>query len=138
MTPWITTELDYEGFPLMLRRPATVDRPRLQPLYPHLLSVTHKFSERKPNGLPDPGYNTGLIDFDLSIQQMFSGASDGVVVLIETYGGERNYYFYVVSEDSVSARLHEIRHSYPDENLEYDLRPDANWNFIDRYERDYF
>lgn len=138
MTGWLTAEREYEGFPLMLRRPATVDRQGLQILCTELLTTTHTFAKRKPNGLPEPAYNKSLIDFDLAIQRAFNTQKDGTIVLIETFGGERNYYFYVSSSVAISDRLVAIREQFPAEQLESDVEPDPNWDFIDRYERDYF
>lgn len=138
MTGWLTAELEYEGFPLMLRRPSSVDRKRLQALCTELLTVTHGFTHRKPNGLPQPNYNENLIAFDLTIQRAFNNSIDGAIVLVETFGGERNYYFYIAKSVPVTDRLNLVRQQYPAEILESDVRNDSGWSFIDSYARNYF
>jgi hypothetical protein len=138
MSGWLTAELEYEGFPLMLRRPATVDRERLQQMCCDLLTVTHRFSDRKPNGLPQPDYNNGLFALDLAVQRAFNESPDGAIVLIETFGGERNYYFYVSNSVPVADRVDAIRRDFPGEAVDYSQRPDPDWTFIDKYARDYF
>jgi hypothetical protein len=51
-----------------------------------LVVVTHTFANREANGLAESKYNM-ITEFD-------SGSS-GVSILVETFGGERNYYFYI-------------------------------------------
>ncbi|MGH7991122.1 MAG: DUF695 domain-containing protein, partial [Limisphaerales bacterium] len=85
----------YEGFPLFLRRPAELDAKSLALLFPKLAVFTHKFSAVQPNGLPEPDYNDGLSEMDGKIVTAFDENHAGVLALVETFGGKRNYYFYI-------------------------------------------
>ena len=61
-----------------------------------LVVVTHELSKASPNGLPDPDYNDGLLNFDADIRSAFEQKQTGQTVLIETFGGKRKYYIYVI------------------------------------------
>lgn len=138
MYSWATTERTYEGFPLFLRRPTDVDTPEHRQNFPDLVVVTHTFVKRLPDGRPDSDYNRGLEDMDVTIAHTFDATRSGVPVLVETFGGERNYYFYVASGADVSAILAPVIAAYPSEQLDWELRPNNNWRLLDRYAQDFF
>src|SRR5271170_7718448 len=98
MRTWLTAEKIYEGFPLFLRRSENLETESNQISFPVLAVVTHKFTKRQPNGLPDKDYNDGLAEMDYELVTAFDIDRMGVPALIETFGGERNYYFYVSTE----------------------------------------
>src|SRR5690349_15918909 len=102
MRKWLMAEKTYEGFPLFLRRPECLDVDLLRPHLPNLAVVKHKFTKRKPNGLPDDDYNHGLREFDHALVSAFDVDRMGVPALVETFGGERNYYFYVAPAADVN------------------------------------
>jgi hypothetical protein len=97
---WLTAEKIYEGFPLFLRRPANLDVETLRPSFPNLAIVTHEFTKRKPNSLPDPDYNHGLAAMDHELIVAFDVDRMGVPALVETFGGKCHYYFYVSADTS--------------------------------------
>jgi hypothetical protein len=138
MREWLLAEKVYEGFPLFLRRPADFDVESLRPSFPSLAIVTHKFAKRKPNGLPDDDYNHGLAEMDLSLVGAFAVERMGIIALVETFGGERNYYFYVVQNADVPGVISAIAHRYPNEQLSWSVRPDKEWRFITRYTSEHF
>jgi hypothetical protein len=138
MLNWLSTEKTYEGFPLMLRRPTNLDTHKLRPDFPLLASVTHLFSEQWPNGLPKPDYNGSLAEMDHEIIVAFDVDRIGTPALVETYGGKRNYYFYVATDADVPAVLSAIADRYPKERLSWSVRPDPEWIFIRGYAKDYF
>ena len=138
MYSWATAERVYEGFPLFLRRPTDVDTPANRQNFPDLVVITHKFTERCPDGRPDPAYNHALTDFDHDIVTAFDALHSGVPVLVETFGGERNYYFYVSSQTDVSAIVSAIIPSYPQEELTWEVHSEKGWSFLDRYAKDFF
>jgi hypothetical protein len=138
MRTWLTAEKTYEGFPLMLRRPAHFNVESLRPGLPTLAVVTHKFTERKPNGLPQPDYNHGLAKMDHELVTAFDIDRMGVPALIETFGGERNYYFYVAADTDVASTISAIAGRYPEEDISWLVRPDPEWDFIQRYATEQF
>jgi len=71
MLTWLTAEKEYEGFPLYLRRPADLDVDSLRPAHPNLAVVTHEFTKRKPNGLPERDYNESLFEMDIELVRAF-------------------------------------------------------------------
>jgi len=138
MTTWLTGEKTYEGFPLFLRRPAHLDVEVLRPSFPKLAIVTHEFSKRKPNGLPEPDYNHELAGMDHELIAAFDIDRMGVSVLVETFGGKRHYYFYVADNADVPAVISAIACRYPDERLSWSVRPDPRWGFIEEYAKEHF
>jgi hypothetical protein len=138
MRSWLTAEKSYEGFPLFLRRPADFDVDSLRPNFPSLAIVTHKFTKRQPNGLPDLDYNHGLATMDHELIGAFDVDRMGVPALVETFGGERNYYFYVATGADVGSTISAITQRYPGEHLSWSVRPDPKWDFIQRYAKEHF
>jgi hypothetical protein len=138
MREWLLAEKTYEGFPLFLRRPADFDINALRPLFPTLVVVTHEFAKRKSNGLPEADYNDGLAGMDLSLIGAFDIDRMGVIALVETFGGKRNYYFYVAVDTDVPAVIVPIANRYPNEKISWSVRPDLKWNFITQYSKEYF
>jgi hypothetical protein len=97
----------------MLRRPTNLDVELLRRSHPTLAVVTHEFSRRKPNGLPEPDNNEILFETDIELVRAFDVDQMGVPALIETFGGKRHYYFYVVSDADVSGVISTIARRYP-------------------------
>ena len=138
MYSWVTAERRYEGFPLLLRRPTDADTPEHRRSFSDLVIITHTFANRLPDGRPDSDYNRGLEDMDVAIVRAFDAMRSGVPVLVETFGGEPNYYFYVAAETDVSAILAPIVAAYHGERLSWTVRPRNNWRFLDQYAEDFF
>lgn len=135
---WVTSERTYEGFPLYLRRPTNADTAANRRRYLALAVITHEFTKRYPDGRPEPAYNKTLVDLDQKIVASFDSPPRGVPVLIETFGGKRHYYFYVVADTDVSAVLQAITRQYPNEKLTWDVRANDKWAFIDKYAKAHF
>jgi hypothetical protein len=135
---WLTTEKTYEGFPLLLRRPNDFEVDSLRSHYPTLVVVTHEFTKRKPNGLPEPDYNNSLIEMDCELVAAFDVGRTGVPALVETFGGKRQYYFYVSQNADVPTTISAIARRYPAERLSWTVHPDPKWGFIEGYAREHF
>ena len=138
MLTWLTAEKEYEGFPLLLRRPAELDVDSLRPTHPTLVVVTHEFTKRRPDGLPEPEYNKSLVEMDTELVRAFDVDQIGVPALVETFGGKRHYYFYVAVDTDVAAIISAVARRYPTERLSWTVRPDPGWGFLERYARDHF
>jgi hypothetical protein len=138
MLEWATAQKEHEGFPLMLRRPTNVKIDLLRPTHPNLAVVTHQFTKRRPNGLPDPDYNESLFEMDIELVQAFDASQKGVPVLVETFGGKRHYYFYVSADTDVPAIISAIARRYPAEQLSWKVRTDPTWGFLEKYAKEYF
>jgi hypothetical protein len=137
MAKWVTTQKLHEGFPLLLRRPATLDIVSLRPRFPMLAFATHAFTKVTPNGLPEKVYHRGLAELDHELITAFDAGPMGASVLVETYAGERNYYFYVAANADVLAVISAIGLRHPQERLSSSTRPDPSWQFIERYAQDH-
>jgi len=138
MAKWLTAQKLHEGFPLLLRRPATLDIVSLRSRFPILAFATHAFTKAASNGLPEEVYHRGLAELDLELITAFEAGSRGVSVLVETYAGERCYYFYVAANADVSGVISAIGLRHPQERLSSSTRPDPSWQFIERYAQDHF
>ena len=138
MLTWATAQKEYEGFPLMLRRPTNLHHDSLRLNFPTLAVVTHEFTERKPNGLPEPDYNESLFEMDVELVRAFDVGRMGVPVLVETFGGKRHYYFYGATGTDVPRIISAVASRYPKERLSWTVRPDPQWGFLDKYAKDFF
>lgn len=134
---WKTKKISHKGFPLFLRYPENIDIAAYQGLFPNLAVVTHSFSEVQPNGLPEPEYNEGLINFDQEVRAAFEEINAGQTALIETFGGKRNYYIYVEDKVNVEKILSFCMKQYPKENLSWSVRLDPDWGFIKQYMKEF-
>ena len=104
-TAWLTTTETYQGLSLALWVRPAADTPENRTAFPHLGLVTHQLGKVKPNGLPDNDYNRSLFHFDLNLQSAIMGDREGIVFLVETYAGKRNYYACLSDLESVKARF---------------------------------
>ncbi len=138
MRTWLSVEKTFEGFPLFLRRPAHLDIDSLRPAFPTLVVVTHEFTKRKSNGLPEPDYNHSLAGMDHELVVAFDVDRMGVAALIETFGGKRHYYFYVAADTDTRAVISAVVGHYPKERLSWTVRPDPAWGFFEKYAKEYF
>jgi hypothetical protein len=57
--------------------------------------------------------------------------------LVETFGGQRHYYFYVSSSVLVESVLSDLRSRFPGYKLEAAIRNDPGWKFIRNYTAEY-
>ena len=130
---WATLTREYEGFPLYLRFPLRLDYNALQHTFPVRLVLTHTFSFRRFDGLPEARYNETLEEFDFALVTYFEASGLGQVVLVETFGGERNYYYYVAPSVDPEAISADIRSRYPGQKIELQSQADPSWRFIRRY-----
>ena len=135
MMPWKAKQLTHEGFPLLLRYPENLDVSSSRMKFPNLVVFPHQFSKVTPNGLPEADYNDSLTNFDTDIRKAFEAI--GIVVLIETFGGRRNYYSYVSPEADTASTVAKLTLNHPQEKLTWSIRPDSEWNFIQKYAQEF-
>ena len=135
--PWESLQRTYEGFPLYLRRPKNLDFDALASRFPVLLVMTHAFNFRRFDGAPEPTYNDRLEEFDSAVVRYFASSGTGQVVLVETFGGKRNYYFYSAATFSPKQMLSDLRGRFPGHHLEIESRNDPTWHFIRDYTNTY-
>ena len=138
MQIWKTKQTTHEGFPLFLRYPENVDFDLHKDSFPVLAVITHELAKVSPNGLPEPEYNDGLLNFDSDIRAAFERDQIGQTVLIETFAGKRKYYIYVAPEIRVDEKIAPISQRYPHERLSWSVHPDSEWNFIKSYAKEFF
>ena len=130
---WETALFTYEGMPLALRVRPAADSAENRVAYPHLVIVAHELAQVKSNGLPSDEYNQSLFQFDLDLQDAVAGADEGIVFLIETIAGSRNYYGCIADPVEVQSRVNRIRTSYPNHVLNVSVGPDKAWEFYNEY-----
>ena len=132
--PWVLVDTEYEGLPLRLRVcPDAAANSDHRNSFQQLGIVTLDFAQVQSNGMPEGQYNLSLKDFDLSLQAAIRGDGDGVVVVVETFSGRRNFYAYVRSEDEFRSRVADLSQLSPEHHLTVDCRADSAWTFYDRY-----
>jgi hypothetical protein len=134
---WATLTREYEGFPLYLRFPRGLNYDSLQRRFPVRLVLTHVFSFRRFDGAPEPHYNEMLEEFDLSLLRYFKAGGLGQIVLVETFGGKRHYYYYVATSVDAEAILVNLRSRYPEQKVELQSKADPAWQFIRQYTNEF-
>ncbi|MDB5694421.1 MAG: hypothetical protein JWO81_3484 [Alphaproteobacteria bacterium] len=132
--PWLSGEKLYEGFPLLLRKPAVIDYANLPPA---LLTIVQHLEKTKPNGLPEPDYNHALADFDQEVINYLPSRRTGRVVLVETFGHKRSYYCYCDAAASPEEIKNHFEERYPSFRLEISKRPDSEAKFIRQYAKEH-
>ena len=133
---WKSARSTHEGFRIYLRAPIEIDYSRAAE-FPVLVVVTHTFTVALPTGLPEPGYNDELFEFDLAVLALLESSGDGFPVLVETFGGKRHYYQYAAVEAPVQALFDELQRQYPEHSLELEYRDDPGWRFRKTYAQEY-
>jgi hypothetical protein len=130
---WLTSpRLEHEGYPLYLRRPEYENIWDFQNKFPKLLTTTHKLDEVKTNGLPESDYNKSLADLDHKLVCLFNN-NEGIIFLIETFGGERNYYYFISETVDHTSKVDAVRATEIHVNLEVNAQMDKVWKFLREY-----
>jgi hypothetical protein len=99
--------------------------------------LTHTFNFRRSDGAPEPTYNDTLAKFDLTVTRSFRIDRTGQIVLIETFGGRRNYYFYVIPAFDGDAFRQLLNGQFAGYYLSETRRGDPVWRFIRNYHAEY-
>ncbi|MGY4385874.1 hypothetical protein ACVWYN_002922 [Pedobacter sp. UYP24] len=128
---WLTTETEYEGFPLYLRVPKYKNIWLFKSNNQNRVCITHNFDKVKENGLPSPEYNKTLSDFDDETVNLL--IDNGIIFLVETYGGARNYWYYVKDSKQAIQAFDLLKNNHSDKQLEFDISNDSEWDFLDEY-----
>ncbi len=133
--PWLTAMVEHEGYPLALRVRPTADTEKNRTRYPRLAVITHTLAQVRPNGLPEPDYNDLLAEFNLAIVEAVDQHDAGLTVLVETFGGRRNYYAYVAAADHAESAVDSLRKRFPEHQLSLAGRMDGDWRFLNDYRK---
>ena len=134
---WLGATVNYRGAPLALRVSPRADSPARRRSFPYLVVLTHHLAKVRSNGLPDPGYNDTLAEFDATIISTLGRRGRGVSVLIETLAGRRNYYAYTRSRVVGAKAFDDIRAQHPEQKLVFRGRTDPRWSVLERYRKEF-
>lgn len=129
---WSTSEIVYDGLPLLLRKPDYPNIWQYKNRFTKLVSIVHLLEKVNSDGLPEKNYNSTLNDFDHYMCSMFQSSKNGIIFLIETFSGKRNYYYYSLPELNVESLIENTKNKFHI-NIDYWTKPDSNWGFIDSY-----
>jgi hypothetical protein len=130
---WISADTIYGDFPLYLRRPDYENIWKYKSKFSKLYCITHNLDMVKSNGLPESDYNRTLLDFDQKLVSLFNPEMEGIVILVETYAGKRNYWYYVSSEIDPNLKYASLSEEYPLNRIESSVQSDKNWGFLIEY-----
>ena len=130
---WNSSDMIYDGLPLYLRKPDYKNVWIYQDTYPTLFCITHKLEKVKQNGLPEADYNKSLSDFDHYLCELFDGDKQGIIFLIETFGGQRNYWYYTKSETDHKIYVDLIERKFGQNSIEFWSQLNPDWDFIKSY-----
>src|SRR5205085_10976598 len=125
---WSTVEIQYEGFPLLLRKPELINIWDYKYKLTKLVCIEHLLDKVSFDGLPEKQYNSTLSEFDHYMCSLFDTSSEGIIFLIETYSGRRNYYFYTMPDFTIDSLLEILKRKF-EVNLESWTQDDTGWGF---------
>ena len=134
---WKCKQTTQQGLPLFLRYLEGIDANAFKTRFPKLVVVRHQLSKVSPNGLPEPEYNEGLFEFDEGLRNLFELSQHGITVLIETFGGKRNYYVYADSKRNATDIVASLKRAFPKENLSWTIHSDPRWSFVVKYSKEF-
>jgi len=129
---WSTNEIEYKGLPLLLRKPDHKDIWKFQDKFPQLVSVEHHLSETSNDGLPASEYNKTLADFDEYMCGLLENSMDGIVILVETFAGKRNYYYYTKRDFEIKSLVDLVQNKF-NVVLTTWQKKDPEWGFLSAY-----
>ena len=129
---WSNLEMEYEGFPLLLRRPDHPNIWRYKNKFTQLVLVEHTLEKVKKNGLPEGTYNKSLSDFDEQMCTLLDKTDKGIIFLIETFAGKRNYYYYIEQGFNIKHIVNNAKKNFK-VNLEASINDDTGWGFLKEY-----
>jgi hypothetical protein len=130
---WSTTDSEYEGYPLRVDKPNYTDIYEYKARYPRLVRITFHFDSTMANGWPKPDYEIALADFDEDMRVLFDREKEGIIFLIETYGAQRAYHYFISDMVDYKARVVEIGYKYPKVTLVPSTKMNSNWEFLNEY-----
>jgi len=130
---WLTKKIEYEGFPLYIRRPDYQDIFVYRDDFPNVMHVTQELKEVKSNGLPESDYNLSLNEFDAQMCKLFDTKDEGLIFLIETFAGKRHYYYYISESADYEKRIEKIKTDNPGVDIETHSYADKDWGFLKEY-----
>ncbi len=129
---WATTEIEYEGLPLLLRKPNHSNIWTYKKRLTKLVAIEHLLEKVNSDGLPEKRYNSTLADLDHFMCSFFDKSNAGIIFLIETFSGKRNYYYYTLPDVNIDPLIEKAFQKF-EVNLDSWTKSDINWGFLDDY-----
>jgi hypothetical protein len=130
---WLVAMAEYEGLPLLLRVRPEIDTKQNKATYPRRVRVTHKLAKVDQTGLPEPEYNESLFELDQAIVEALQAAGSGIVVLIETFNGERTYDAYITPKAKPAAAIRALKKRFPKQKITLVEKDDPEWRLYNHY-----
>jgi hypothetical protein len=128
----------HEGRRLLLRRPEALDVETVSKGLPRLVVITHVLEELRPDGLPEAEYEETLALLDNALVSYPAEKGLGKAVLVETFQGRRNYYWYTAATPPLEQVRDALLDAHPGHELEFHEKPDADGSVLRAYARAFF
>jgi len=135
--PFLTNVVGHQGYRLALRVRPKVDTADHRSRFARLLMLIHELAEVRSNGLPESEYNQSLAGYDRDVFRFVESEGDGMVALVEVFGGKRTYYAYVRADANFKARFAELKAKYPQHVVSAGFRDEPDWRTFELYRRLY-
>lgn len=129
---WFTIEVKYDGLPLLLRKPNHTSIWSFEGKFNRLVSIEHTLDKVTSNGLPEKTYNATLTEFDHHMCTLLEQSDEGIIILIETFSGKRNYYYYTLPELSTDQLMTQAENKFA-VKLRIRTKLDTGWDFLRTY-----
>ena len=134
---WLIRTTQYDGFPIALRVRPAAGGPSIKESYPHLGVLSHTLARVRKDGMPEPAYNATLEEFDGAVHALLEKDTGGIIMIVETFGGERNYYACVRDEQAHQRWIEDVSRRFPEHDLSDTFKSHAAATFYRKYREDF-
>jgi hypothetical protein len=110
---WLLKRVEYQGFPLHLRYKKGENGDKCNKIE----TITLKLDKSNSNGLPEDNYNLSLMEFDTTLVNKMEEYNMSFPIIIETFAGKRNFYFFTDSDSALISKFDLIKSKYPTYSL---------------------
>ena len=127
--PWKVVQGETEGGPMVLRINSGAEKYAAHPELPIRLGVTAAFNAPNEHGFCTPEEGEQLNQIEDQLVSRLKANHGGFLVLVVTYGGKREFIFYVRDEQQASTAVEVVRDRTTSHNLQYGLETDRKWSY---------
>lgn len=130
---WIDTSMVYDGHPINVIFPVYSNLNRYRNQFSDILSVSYRPPLMLDDGISVQNFDGSIENLDQLLQDLFLARKTGFLFLIETYAGNRQYFYLIKPDCNVEYSMDSIQKEFPDLNLFFYRKTDPQWRFFKQY-----
>lgn len=130
---WKVVQGESEGGPLVLRINSDAAKYAAHPELPIRLGVTVAFNAPNEHGFCTPEEGEQLNQIEDQLVSRLQTNHAGFLVLVVTFGGKREFIFYVRDDQEASSAVDLVRDRTASHSLLYGLETDPEWLYYSQF-----